>query len=224
MARNKYPEETVNRILDESFRLFLEKGYEHTTIQDIINNLGGLSKGAIYHHFRSKEEILNAVTDRALNGMCTNMSAVRDRKDLNGKEKLVEMFRVSVRSPEQEQIFSTVPDLMKNPQLLALQFQKMMEETIPRYVEPVIIEGAEDGSIPTEHPRQLAELLMLLCNIWLNPLLFRMTEEELLGKLQLFNQLFQGIGLNLLEDLEGDMEARLKVLLKDSKQSREKQK
>ena len=50
MARNKHPEETVNLILETAARLFMEKGYEHTSIQDIINNLGGLSKGAIYHH------------------------------------------------------------------------------------------------------------------------------------------------------------------------------
>ena len=60
MARNKHPEETVNLILDVAFRLFMEKGYEHTSIQDIINQLGGLSKGAIYHHFKSKEDILIA--------------------------------------------------------------------------------------------------------------------------------------------------------------------
>ena len=64
MARNKNPEETVNRILDTAYRLFLEKGYEQTSIQDIINHLGGLSKGAIYHHFKSKEDILEAVTNR----------------------------------------------------------------------------------------------------------------------------------------------------------------
>ena len=61
MARNKYPEETVARILDVSLKLFLEKGYENTTIQDIIDALGNLSKGAIYHHFKSKEDILEAV-------------------------------------------------------------------------------------------------------------------------------------------------------------------
>ena len=58
MSRNKYPEETVERILDTAQRLFLEKGYEQTTIQDITDNLGGLTKGAIYHHFKSKEEII----------------------------------------------------------------------------------------------------------------------------------------------------------------------
>ena len=45
MARNKYPEETVARILDAAQRLFLEKGYDQTTIQDIVDQLGGLTKG-----------------------------------------------------------------------------------------------------------------------------------------------------------------------------------
>ena len=44
MARNKHPEETVEKILAVSAKLFMEKGYEHTTLQDIIDNLGGLTK------------------------------------------------------------------------------------------------------------------------------------------------------------------------------------
>ena len=64
MSRNKYPELTVEKILDVSKNLFLTKGYEETTIQDIVNELGGLSKGAIYHHFKSKEDILRALESR----------------------------------------------------------------------------------------------------------------------------------------------------------------
>ena len=63
MARNKHPEETVAKILDVSMRLFTEQGYEHTTIQDIVDALG-MSKGAIYHHFKSKEDILDRINDR----------------------------------------------------------------------------------------------------------------------------------------------------------------
>ena len=64
MARNKYPEVTEERILEAAQRLFLEKGYDNTTIQDIVDQLGGLTKGAVYHHFKSKEEILDKVSDR----------------------------------------------------------------------------------------------------------------------------------------------------------------
>ena len=85
MARNKYPEETVQLILDVSYRLFMEKGYEYTSIQDIIDNLGGLSKGAIYHHFKSKEEILIAVIDRMTSESNRLMGKIRERSDLNGR-------------------------------------------------------------------------------------------------------------------------------------------
>ena len=64
MARNKYPEVTVEKILEVSQRLFIEKGYDNTTIQDIVNELGGLTKGAIYHHFKSKEEIIDALGEK----------------------------------------------------------------------------------------------------------------------------------------------------------------
>ena len=60
MARNKYPEETVRRILDTAEQLFIEKGYDRASLQDIIEATG-LSKGAIYHHFTSKEDIFYSV-------------------------------------------------------------------------------------------------------------------------------------------------------------------
>lgn len=48
MPRNKYPEETVQKILDASLKLFLEKGYEETTVLDIIREMGGLTRGAFF--------------------------------------------------------------------------------------------------------------------------------------------------------------------------------
>ena len=105
MARNKYPEETVNLILDVAGRLFMEKGYEHTSIQDIIDNLGGLSKGAIYHHFKSKEEILDAVTDRIMEESNRKLTGIQERKDLNGIEKLRTLFKSSLCVPRRTRCF-----------------------------------------------------------------------------------------------------------------------
>ena len=86
MSRNKHPEETVQKILDASTRLFMERGYENTSIQDIINELKGLSKGAIYHHFASKEDILVAVIDRLTCDSNKMLDEIRDRTDLSGKD------------------------------------------------------------------------------------------------------------------------------------------
>ena len=51
MARNRNSHETRKKILEVSKNLFLEKGFDNTSIQDIIDGLGGLTKGVIYHHF-----------------------------------------------------------------------------------------------------------------------------------------------------------------------------
>ena len=77
MARNKYPEETVSRILDAAMRLFREKGFEHTTIQDIVDQLD-VTKGAVYHHFKSKEDILDAAIDRESEPLMRLLVEIRD--------------------------------------------------------------------------------------------------------------------------------------------------
>ena len=60
------PEKTYEKILEVSSKLFFEKGYENTSLQDIVNNLDGLTKGAVYHHFSSKDDILDAIEDKLL--------------------------------------------------------------------------------------------------------------------------------------------------------------
>jgi AcrR family transcriptional regulator len=50
-------------LIDCAQRLFLTRCYERTTINDVIA-AAGLSKGAFYHHFRSKEDLLEAIADR----------------------------------------------------------------------------------------------------------------------------------------------------------------
>lgn len=77
MPRNKYPEQTVEKILDAAAALFAEKGYQSTTLQDIIDATG-LSKGAVYHHFRSKEEIARKVGDRMGDEMWEPLRRIRE--------------------------------------------------------------------------------------------------------------------------------------------------
>ena len=96
MARNKHPEQTVKLILDTASRLFWQKGYEKTTLQDIIDATK-LSKGAIYHHFASKEAILIAVVDRMGDSNSAVLAEIRDKKGLTGAEKLRELFRTSMQ-------------------------------------------------------------------------------------------------------------------------------
>ncbi len=200
MARNKHPEETVNLILDTAFRLFMEKGYEHTSIQNIIDNLGGLSKGAIYHHFKSKEDILIAVTNRMTDESNRMLEAIRDRSGLNGKEKLKMIFKESIRRPVQNDIFTVAPDFHKNPKLLFSLLHDTIDNVAPNYILPIIEQGIADGSVKTNYPEQLAELILLAANVWMNPMIFDSSEEESHHKFMVFDQMLRGFGLDIIDN------------------------
>ncbi|MCI9604289.1 MAG: TetR/AcrR family transcriptional regulator [Ruminococcus sp.] len=209
MARNKHPEETVNQILNVAYRLFMEKGYEHTSIQDILNNLGGLSKGAIYHHFKSKEEILETVTNRMTEESNKILAKIRDRKDLTGKEKLKMIFTESLNRPVQEEIFAAAPNISKSPTLLFSMFRDTVDGVSPNYILPIIREGVADGTIRTDCPEELAELIILLANIWMNPMVFDNSPEQIYRKFSVFRQMMQGFGLDILDE---EIQDRMKEL------------
>ena len=214
MARNKYPEETVNLILEVSGKLFMEKGYDETSIQDIIDNLGGLSKGAIYHHFKSKESILLEIFDRMGKVTEYEMTAIRDDKNLNGMEKLTKMFKSSMLNLENLEMVAAAPNLVKNPRMLAIQMESIMSDVSPNYIEPVIRQGLEDGSIQTDYPREISELLILLSDIWINPLVYPMTKEEVTRKIGFFKMLTELLGVPVMDDGLGERLKQLSVMIK----------
>ena len=98
MAGNKYPEITEKTILDTAKKLFLEKGYEHVTLQDIADACG-LTRGAIYHHFKGKVEMIDAVTDYMFNA-ATFYQDIKVDASLNGLEKLRRLFVASMTDDE----------------------------------------------------------------------------------------------------------------------------
>ncbi len=199
MARNKHPEETVSRIVDVASRLFLEKGYNQTSIQDIVDHLGGLSKGAIYHHFKSKEEIWIAVADRMTADSEQLFDHILARKDLNGLEKLKAIFRDSLFRSSQDNLFSIAPTT-SNPQLLLSILQNAVTVTAPKYLLPILKEGIRDGSIQAEYPEELAQLILLDFNVWINPMVFPSSTEECRRKLIVLAQALRGLGLDIIDD------------------------
>ena len=199
MARNKHPEQTVQLILDTASALFFQKGYDKTTLQDIIDATK-LSKGAIYHHFASKEAIIIAVVDLVGEAQSAILAEVRDRKGLTGAEKLREMFRTSLRMSFQGKILHMLPFIIENPKFMTLQMQSILGEAAPDYVLPVLREGIADGSIQANHPEELSEVLLILANLWLHPIFRPSTPEQVRARCGFFNQFTRQYGFELLDE------------------------
>ena len=70
--KNLQSQETANRILNQAMRIFLEKGYHGTSIDD-ITQAAGLTKGALYWHFKSKEDLLKKLIRKYEKGFLDNL-------------------------------------------------------------------------------------------------------------------------------------------------------
>ena len=198
MARNKYPEVTVQRILDASMKLFIEKGYENTTIQDIVDELGDLSKGAIYHHFKSKEEIIETAGARIHDGL--DFRTMYDKAEgMTGREKIRQIILYCVRNVNQRNLLKAVPSIMENPKFLAMEVRDSVED-YASIIAAYILEGNEDGSLNVQYPQEAAEILMLLANVWINPLVFSGDMEKFEHKMYCLEQVLNGMGLTIIDD------------------------
>ena len=198
MARNKYPEVTVEKILDVSQRLFLEKGYDNTTIQDIVDHLDGLTKGAVYHHFKSKEEIMDAVGDRMFADN-NPFEKVSGRSDLNGLQKLREAIRLNQSDADRtDMVIQSIP-ITRNPKLLVEMIESNLRILTPYYQE-LLEEGNKDGSIHTEYTREIAELMPLLTSLWLLPSVFPADKEGMKRKFRFLGEMLEKMGVPLMDD------------------------
>ena len=194
MARNKHPERTVEQILSAAQRLFLEKGYEETTIQDIVDALGGMTKGAVYHHFKSKEEILDAVSDRMF--LANNpFEAVRGRTDLNALQKMREAIRLNQADEDRARMTASAVPLTR----LLLEMIESNRRILTPYYRELLEEGNRDGSVCTPYAREIAELLPLLTSLWLLPAVFPATKAEMRRKFDFLGDMLERMGVPLMD-------------------------
>lgn len=117
MARNAHPEVTRQRILDAAKKLFAQKGYERTTIQDILDELEDLSKGAIYHHFKNKEAMLYALVDSDNERFLPQANQEDDSR--NGLQKLRNSLMMQITDTEHMTLMRDAFPLLNDPKILA---------------------------------------------------------------------------------------------------------
>lgn len=193
MARpvKKQPEEWEKEILDAAKFLFLSKGYEETSVSDIMERAGG-AKGMFYRFFESKEKAMQALGDRMF--LENNpFEAVRARTDLNGLQKIREALAMDRADGERETVNAQAVSILKDPRILAAAMEANRRVLTPLWFA-LIEEGRRDGSIQTEYARELSELLPLV-NFWLMPSVFPANAEETMHKCKFVAKVLADMGL-----------------------------
>ncbi|SFM39083.1 TetR/AcrR family transcriptional regulator [Marinobacter zhejiangensis] len=90
------PASARGRLLKEAARLFRDKGYERTTVRDLAAAVG-IQSGSLFHHFRSKEKILEAVMVETILLNTALLKSAVDEADNNG-DKLRALIRSELES------------------------------------------------------------------------------------------------------------------------------
>lgn len=200
MTRKNNPKQAIENIITISAKLFAEKGYDKTSMQDIADAVG-MSKGGIFHHFSSKEDIFNAVMERQFEQITETVKKwLDDMHGLTAKEKLRGLIR---RNLMDEKIIkesgNMISSAAESPQIILAFTQDNVKKLAPIIAE-VIREGIEDRSISTAFPNECAEVLLLLLNFWCDTDIFQGDFSTLQKRFRFLQHLMRQLGVDILED------------------------
>lgn len=198
MARpvKKPPEQWREAILAAAKELFLEKGFEAVSVAEIMARARG-AKGMFYRCFGSKEELMQALGDRAF--LENNpFDAVRERRDLNGLEKMRLVLELFQQEGSRNSLNLQSAPILKDPRILAAAVANNRRVLTPLWLE-LLREGVADGSVQTQYPQELAQLLPLI-DFWLLPSVFPASPEEIRHRYRFVVQALAAMGLPLLPE------------------------
>jgi TetR/AcrR family transcriptional repressor of nem operon len=147
-------------VLDAALRLIYTKGYAKMSLQDILDALK-ISKGALYHYFDSKQQILDALIDRmAAEAQKVVLPVIEDPK-LSAIQKLQGYFDASAKwKIEQKEIIIGLMRMWYDEKNDIIR-QKLAVESVPqtaRVIEAIIRQGIKEKVFTTRFPEQAAVL------------------------------------------------------------------
>ena len=198
MAHDMHSGDTERRILDSARRLFAEKGYEKTSIQDILDDLG-LSKGGLYHHFKSKEAILDRLNADEWAATARLLDKLIERKDMSALEKLRVLIVSAVDAPDHLDLVRSQLALLKDPAFFTANM-RFWSTRLPESFRSLIDMGVQDGSIPTAYPEEAAQLLSLLGNYWLMPCFYPADRAGMEHRIRCLATMLDAIGVPVFDE------------------------
>lgn len=179
----KEAEERKNEILDVAERLFGTKGFDHTSTNDILQEVG-IARGTLYYHFQSKEEILDAVIDRMIGRMLAKAKSLVRQKEIPVLQRLTLAIRAVQIS---DSCGDALMEQIHRPQN-ALMHQKIQERLLAGMnplLTGLIEEGVAAGICHTDYPVEVVEMTFLYANTAFDALAVQ-TEEERQKKMMAF--------------------------------------
>ena len=200
MAQRKDKSQAMReKILNTATQLFIQKGSEKTSMQDIAQT-AGISKGAIYHHFKSKDEIVLAVIRSRQELMEEEMKQwFKATENLTGREQLQAILKSNLESQTARAIDGIVDEYEQDAGFILTMMRDNLRIGAP-LVSDIIKKGMADGSIQAQYPDQTAEVFLLLVNFWMNETVFESDPEKLPERFHFLQFMMTSVGMDIFND------------------------
>lgn len=158
----KDPAARRSEILEVAQRLFYQRGYEQTSIQDIINEIG-IAKGTFYHYFSSKQDLLDAIIEQMIGQTVQSLQPLLDDEQLSALEKFNHYFaQAESWKVDNKAFFLGILRTWYNDNN-AIFRQKIKtasaKDVIPMLAR-IIDQGIAEGCFTAPNPGEIAEIVL----------------------------------------------------------------
>lgn len=186
----KKPGERRSEIIAAACRLFLTRGYDRTTMKDVMNSLQ-IAKGTIYHYFSSKDELLDAVILSIVDEELRRLEEIFNNSKGNALDRLKELV-LSGTGRHDETHSRLLDDLHQasNAGMHIRLLAQLVTRQAPLY-EELFRQGCEEGLFTTGFPLECAEFLLSGIQFLTDPGVYSWTPEQLERRWQAFPELIE---------------------------------
>lgn len=172
----KKAEERRNEILDAADELFAQKGFDGTSTNDILEKVG-IARGTLYHHFKSKEAIMDALIDRYAVHLLDGAQEIAEEKSIPVVERIIRVvMALNLSGGSSKEIMEHI----HKPQnaLMHQKIQKVIINGLPPILTGIIREGIEQGMFSTPFPYECMEMVVIYANTVFDDDMITLTNEE----------------------------------------------
>lgn len=152
---SKDPEIRRKEFIEAARELFMEKGFDQTSISDVTSKVG-MSHGAFFYYFKSKNEVMKAVICDILKYWKEFMEDLVANEEMNALEKIQLILRMSVESKNVKKDINEF-FLREGNAVMYQEHRKKSREIISPLITRVVEQGVEEGSFNVEFPKETVE-------------------------------------------------------------------
>jgi len=179
MARiTKDADSRIAEILDTAYQFFNAKGYDKTSIDDIVQHMA-VAKGTVYYYFKSKEDIFQALVERRCKLLINQLVTVAAAGGLSAIEKIESMLEKEYLWELESGTFLSHFHTWKNIENNQRSLIYLTTHYSP-ILAKVIQQGIAEGVFHTEYPLESSRLIMTGHRVLFDQTHFQWTEDELL--------------------------------------------